>query len=175
MWVDAICINQDDPNERVDQVLRMKDIYRFAQHVLVWLGPADWTSDLALDSLRRVGERLEATRAWELPPPEWARGYEWRHPTCEVPVADSTWHAIYDLVSSLWFYRIDAGFSSCAEVETNLLDRITGKPGISFLRASAVATGNPLAPVKMFFLHFQQLSRHGTRLDFARATSSQSS
>ncbi|PPJ52035.1 hypothetical protein CBER1_09827 [Cercospora berteroae] len=38
LWIDAICINQDDPDERSSQVSMMFDIYRSARHVLVWLG-----------------------------------------------------------------------------------------------------------------------------------------
>ena len=39
MWVDAICINQQDLDERSSQVLLMKDIYSMAERVLIWLGP----------------------------------------------------------------------------------------------------------------------------------------
>jgi hypothetical protein len=37
-WIDAICINQDDPIERGHQVNMMRDIYSAAREVLVWLG-----------------------------------------------------------------------------------------------------------------------------------------
>jgi hypothetical protein len=39
LWVDAICINQDDIAERNSQVLLMDAIYRKSTKVLVWLGP----------------------------------------------------------------------------------------------------------------------------------------
>ncbi|KAK5167776.1 uncharacterized protein LTR77_007475 [Saxophila tyrrhenica] len=38
LWADAICINQEDPDERTDQVNMMGDIYRGAFRVNVWLG-----------------------------------------------------------------------------------------------------------------------------------------
>jgi len=38
LWVDAVCINQSDLNERNDQVAMMSWIYSRAQTVLVWLG-----------------------------------------------------------------------------------------------------------------------------------------
>ncbi|KAL8957983.1 MAG: hypothetical protein Q9193_004870 [Seirophora villosa] len=38
LWVDAICINQEDAHERSLQVQRMGDIYSSATSVLVWLG-----------------------------------------------------------------------------------------------------------------------------------------
>jgi hypothetical protein len=38
LWVDAVCINQDDVTERNAQVARMADIYSHAGTVRVWLG-----------------------------------------------------------------------------------------------------------------------------------------
>jgi hypothetical protein len=38
LWVDAICINQKDPDERAQQVSLMSEIYRYADEVLIWLG-----------------------------------------------------------------------------------------------------------------------------------------
>ncbi|KAK4450833.1 heterokaryon incompatibility protein-domain-containing protein [Podospora aff. communis PSN243] len=38
LWVDAICINQDDIQERSQQVAAMGHIFRNAHSVLVWLG-----------------------------------------------------------------------------------------------------------------------------------------
>ncbi|EWG48728.1 hypothetical protein FVEG_16315 [Fusarium verticillioides 7600] len=40
LWVDAICINQDDLDERAQQVALMQQIYCRASSVLVWLGRA---------------------------------------------------------------------------------------------------------------------------------------
>lgn len=39
VWVDALCINQHDLEERSYQVLLMKDIYSTAERVLIYLGP----------------------------------------------------------------------------------------------------------------------------------------
>lgn len=39
-WVDAICINQKDLDEKMKQVALMRRIYECALNVLVWLGPA---------------------------------------------------------------------------------------------------------------------------------------
>lgn len=38
LWVDALCINQDDVAERGDQVQNMASIYSQARRTLVWLG-----------------------------------------------------------------------------------------------------------------------------------------
>lgn len=40
LWIDALCIDQDNVAERGHQVGLMADIYRDAKHVMVWLGPS---------------------------------------------------------------------------------------------------------------------------------------
>ncbi|GAB1318455.1 hypothetical protein MFIFM68171_08665 [Madurella fahalii] len=44
LWVDALCINQADNEERADQVQKMSWIYSTAQNVVIWLG--EQTSDV---------------------------------------------------------------------------------------------------------------------------------
>ena len=39
LWIDAICINQADVNERSEQVRMMSSIYRRAARVIIWIGP----------------------------------------------------------------------------------------------------------------------------------------
>jgi hypothetical protein len=47
LWIDAICINQDDAKERGSQVSMMRDIYSGAMSVRAWLGPSsEWTSEV---------------------------------------------------------------------------------------------------------------------------------
>lgn len=56
LWIDAICINQNDPEEKSGQVLRMKDIYASASLVIVWLGSAATVTDVAMDMLNAYYE-----------------------------------------------------------------------------------------------------------------------
>ncbi|RKF56433.1 Heterokaryon incompatibility protein 6, OR allele, partial [Erysiphe neolycopersici] len=51
LWVDAICINQDDLDERGQQVSLMKNIFPMASKVLVWLGEADEKTELAIKAI----------------------------------------------------------------------------------------------------------------------------
>ncbi|KAK3386117.1 heterokaryon incompatibility protein-domain-containing protein, partial [Podospora didyma] len=44
LWVDAVCINQDDMEERGCQVAIMSFIFTRALQVVVWLGPKDYGS-----------------------------------------------------------------------------------------------------------------------------------
>ncbi|KAI0433017.1 heterokaryon incompatibility protein-domain-containing protein [Xylaria sp. FL1042] len=54
LWVDAICINQDDISERNSQVRLMGTIYSRASGVLAWLGPEYNDSDLAFEFLKTM-------------------------------------------------------------------------------------------------------------------------
>ena len=48
LWIDQICINQEDLEERSAQVKAMSIIYKSAGRVLVWLGQESQTSNLGL-------------------------------------------------------------------------------------------------------------------------------
>jgi hypothetical protein len=52
LWIDMLCINQEDILERGEQVKRMKDIYASAWHVVVWLGVEANGSNVAMSTLR---------------------------------------------------------------------------------------------------------------------------
>jgi hypothetical protein len=41
LWIDQLCINQDDNEEKSKQVVLMADIYKNAQQTLIWLGEED--------------------------------------------------------------------------------------------------------------------------------------
>lgn len=49
IWIDAICINQEHPEERDSQVRRMKSIYQNAAQVIIWLGDYQEPGDNALN------------------------------------------------------------------------------------------------------------------------------
>lgn len=59
LWVDAICINQNDVEEKSLQVSLMGDIYASATRTTVWLGEKSAQSDVAMDLIRsRRGDSL---------------------------------------------------------------------------------------------------------------------
>ena len=62
LWNDFICINQRNNNERQIQVSKMAEIYAQARRTMVWLGPGDRLSNLALLSIPGIiGELSETT------------------------------------------------------------------------------------------------------------------
>jgi hypothetical protein len=66
-WVDAICIDQSDDDEKSQQVQQMKDIYARAQEVIVWLGPSKNDSDVAMQWIREYGSWASRLRIGETP------------------------------------------------------------------------------------------------------------
>ena len=84
LWIDAVCINQQDLKERNHQVNQMGRIYSEAQRVVVWLGLSDNASLSAFGAiskappiyrtdaskwLRSIGNNLETMKSF------WTRGY----------------------------------------------------------------------------------------------------
>lgn len=64
IWVDSICIDQDNFEERQSQISLMQDIYSQADSVYVWLGPGNKDSDKAMGYLKRrakLGRRMPLT------------------------------------------------------------------------------------------------------------------
>src|SRR5207247_136756 len=39
IWIDAICINQQNPKEKAEQVQQLRLIFQGAKNVIAWLGP----------------------------------------------------------------------------------------------------------------------------------------
>lgn len=54
IWVDAICINQEDLQEKNTEVLRMRRIYAQSRETICWLGKSAGNSDQAFDFLADV-------------------------------------------------------------------------------------------------------------------------
>lgn len=54
IWIDQLCINQADIDERSSQVARMGSIYSTASRVNVWLGLADYPQHAILSTLTKL-------------------------------------------------------------------------------------------------------------------------
>ncbi|PNP38003.1 hypothetical protein TGAMA5MH_10102 [Trichoderma gamsii] len=106
LWIDAICINQNDNAEKAAQVIRMADIYSLAARVVVWLGPAEDDSELAISTLAYLGAQVETTLdAYRLTSPG-AEEPMWYDIDCSLPYSDAQWKAIECLILRAWFTRV---------------------------------------------------------------------
>jgi hypothetical protein len=65
VWIDALCIDQQNRDEQAIRVRLMGHIYNPAKSVAIWLGPMSDQSELAVRLLRRVSEDAVS--------PEWIR------------------------------------------------------------------------------------------------------
>ncbi|KAH6845846.1 heterokaryon incompatibility protein-domain-containing protein [Chaetomium sp. MPI-CAGE-AT-0009] len=54
IWIDAVCINQQDMDERGEQVKIMDKIYTKATHTIIWLGRADEYTPAAAKTIETV-------------------------------------------------------------------------------------------------------------------------
>jgi hypothetical protein len=58
IWVDAVCINQGDDIEKSQQVQVVYSIYEKAKQVVSWLGHSSPHTDMALDSINKIGGQV---------------------------------------------------------------------------------------------------------------------
>lgn len=95
LWVDALCINQSDDQERASQVQQMKDIYQGAWVVIVWLGDENRLSEHAFDALHGMVEQMDwrdIVRSGIFDP-------------CRMAQDAEKWRAISHVLHRPWFRR----------------------------------------------------------------------
>ncbi|XP_014553239.1 hypothetical protein COCVIDRAFT_29530 [Bipolaris victoriae FI3] len=63
LWIDAICIRQDDNAERSRQVSYMRSVYNNASRVIVWLGQKDATVRRAFEFAQKITTTAAALEA----------------------------------------------------------------------------------------------------------------
>lgn len=96
LWIDAICINQNDNEEKSRQVQFMARIYAKASSVIVWLGKAADDSDRALKMV------LEAARKQHID----SSSGEVNHQPTSLAIQHTNEQAIITLLERPWFRRI---------------------------------------------------------------------
>lgn len=96
LWVDALCINQDDLAERARQVAQMKDVYCRAAIVHIWLGESNELSERAFDELHGLSEHLDYDEA--VPNRFFDKGTMNGH--------HQRWRAISEILYRPWFRRM---------------------------------------------------------------------
>ncbi|KAJ4288119.1 hypothetical protein N0V90_012136 [Kalmusia sp. IMI 367209] len=95
-WIDQICINQADIDERGSQVSLMRRIYKRATGVHIWLGDESDDSSKALDVLTTLGA-----------PPTHAPGEKTIHyPSFSKLEIENHWKALRALFKRPWFERV---------------------------------------------------------------------
>ena len=109
LWVDSICINQNDKQEKGHQVKQMGDIYEGAEEVLIWLGPkSDGTTSL-LELITWIESEAKNARALGTEE-DWAslcgRLMERRFRDPNVDALPTQHKALQRLLERPWFSRV---------------------------------------------------------------------
>lgn len=108
IWVDAICINQNDDTEKSTQVSIMGDIFREASHVIAWLGLETVTTRRAVELFEEMGSQIEIVN-WETGdrrPSATARNKALCDSTSPLPYTASDGQAIMEVLERPWFRRL---------------------------------------------------------------------
>ena len=99
LWIDQICINQPDNEEKVMQIPLMDKIYTRATNTVIWLGDDDGEDPVrAFDVMETVFARLQGTDA-QLTPEDFKR-------LDFPPAKDRVWWAIRQFLRRTWFSRL---------------------------------------------------------------------
>ncbi|KAK3625613.1 hypothetical protein LTR56_020333 [Elasticomyces elasticus] len=107
LWIDSICINQANNDERGQQVAIMRDIYRYSGGNLIYLGDEDSLVESAVENMNLTYEEMrlqtnDFTAMWHIL-------YYSRKPvqhTKESPGAQLNPEAFMDLTGRPWFSRL---------------------------------------------------------------------
>ncbi|KAL8296260.1 hypothetical protein RB600_001644 [Gaeumannomyces tritici] len=104
LWVDAICINQDDKAEKTRQVQSMAKIYAKASRVIVWLGDAADNSDQALEAIRKAAQEQYTDSA--IYEPNHQATLALSHQDLTNSSNNEANQAVLNLLQRPWFQRI---------------------------------------------------------------------
>ena len=86
LWIDALCIDQNNVQEKNHQVGRMAEIYRRASCVVIWLGEASNNSEVAMDFITNISTKdIDSF--------------------CSDPKNFKIWEALDALLKRSWFTR----------------------------------------------------------------------
>ncbi len=108
VWADAICINQNDYDERAQQVLMMGDIYRSARNVVAFLGPAMDNSSVAMNLINNISCFVEVDFGSGLVKPSTGPNAEpgWADMHEPLNIERDRLLALFHLIHREWFERL---------------------------------------------------------------------
>jgi hypothetical protein len=92
IWVDAVCINQADNEEKEHQIRLLPTIYARASRVIAWLGEAEDGSNQALESIRLARQKFAESSD--------IQRFQW---------------PIQQLLKRPWFYRVWVSNQICSK------------------------------------------------------------
>jgi hypothetical protein len=108
VWADAICINQNDDQEKTRQVRMMRDIYEKAERVIIWLGKEQSGDGRGFELAKSLYQKCDGA-SYNM----YATTYDFEDFDCAtrgapnpVPLRSPDWAALFAILSHPWFSRI---------------------------------------------------------------------
>ncbi|KAF7943345.1 hypothetical protein EAE96_011272 [Botrytis aclada] len=109
MWIDAICIDQENIPERNEQVTMMRDIYALADRVLIWIGDELAYSKQAFETITKFAKLWQKREVIRLQAGDNRPPLRAKPSTAEklfLVLEDvSLWESLFTLFSSTYFER----------------------------------------------------------------------
>ena len=105
LWIDAVCIDQNNLQEKGQQVTMMKEVYSKAVSVLIWLGHAQRSTADAIASIEKIYQQcLGVIGSIEYLDTHLYRGAGFKY--SDAPLPDCDWSALRVFYSAPWFRRL---------------------------------------------------------------------
>jgi len=82
LWIDALCIDQNNDEERGQQVQQMGSIYSKAERVIIWLGEATHDTDYVMHYMKKLEKEEE----------------DIKHTSNDQKISDKQWIDIWSMV-----------------------------------------------------------------------------
>lgn len=143
LWVDAICINQEDLAEKSHQVEMMREIYSGAELVIAWLGSASDDSDLAMNVLGKGFEGWKADEGNQYK----STGEQWLDHTGSSKINERQGHNTPD--------RVDEGDLNDPPAQSAASRLVTTAPGLQLPSPASVTNFGNTSPLNGMNYLFQ--------------------
>ncbi|KAE9368264.1 hypothetical protein N431DRAFT_347915 [Stipitochalara longipes BDJ] len=106
VWADAVCINQKDDQEKTHQVRMMRDIYKEAQRVIIWLGNEQAADGKGFGLAQSLYQKCNG-ESYNMYATTYDFGYfDYRSKGVPKPFGNPDWAALFTILSHPWFSRI---------------------------------------------------------------------
>lgn len=107
LWIDAICINQEDIEERSHQVMLMRQVYSGTVKTLAWLGEADDNTERAIRTIDYFSKNLYNGRDYitTIRQGDLAQRDQRRRRLFQLP-EECNVNAVDQLFQKVWFSRL---------------------------------------------------------------------
>ena len=108
VWIDSICIKQEDPDERSPQVAFMREIFGSGTRNLIWLGEADGYTEKALSDICLLVEdmRTETNDFKDAKGLLYSKHGNYITSKTKLSIKIDNYSALVHFYSSPWFSRL---------------------------------------------------------------------